>query len=164
MLCNLKINIMFSATLKKNPVNECIKFSANILNLCPRMGGCMGLPEVRNGQCRLAAGWNPNPGTLHEEKEHVPRFSLNCFDRTLHVKAEQSISLDSQSVNSTTEWAECRKHVAKSHTVKQNLVATRRVTLASEAKTLTPTKRNTAHWESKEKRSRCSSMRKKLKV
>lgn len=64
------------------------------------------------------------------------------------MKAEQSISLDFESVNSTTERAECRKHVVKSHTVKQNLVATRRVTLASEAKTLTPTNGNTAHWES----------------
>lgn len=64
------------------------------------------------------------------------------------MKAEQSISPDFESVNSTTERAECRKHVAKSHTVKQNLVATRRVTLASEAKTLTPTNGNTAHRES----------------
>lgn len=80
------------------------------------------------------------------------------------MKAEQSISLDFESVNSTTEWAECRKHVAKSHIVKQNLVATRRVTLASEAKTLTPTNGNTARWESERKRSRCSSTRKKLKV
>lgn len=126
--------------------------------------GCMGFTEGRDGQCRLASGWNPNPVTLHEGKEHVPRFNCNCFDRTIYAKAEQSISPDSQSVNSTTERAECRKHVAKSHTVKQNLVATRRVTLASEAKTLTPTNGNTAHWESKEKRSRCSSMRKKLKV
>lgn len=126
--------------------------------------GCMGFTEGRGGQHTLTSGWNPNPATPQEEKEHVPRFDFNCFDRIMYVKAEQSISLDSQSVNSTTERAECRKHVAKSHTVKQNLLAMRRVTLASEAKTLTPTNGNTAHWEGKEKRSRCSSMRKKLKV
>lgn len=80
--------------------------------------GCKGFTEVRDGQCRLASGWNPNPVTLHEEKEHVPRFNINCFDRTIFVKAEQPISLDSQSVNSTREWAECSKHVAKSHASK----------------------------------------------
>lgn len=55
----------------------------------------MGLTEVKDGQCRLASGRNINPVTVHEKKEHIPRFPFNCFDRTIYVKAEQSISLDS---------------------------------------------------------------------
>lgn len=130
----------------------------------PENSGCMGFTEVKDGRCGPASESNRESVTPQEEKEWALRVALNCLDKTAYVEAEQSTSPDSESVNSTTERAECRKPGVKSRAVKQNLLATRRVTLASEAKTLTATNGNTARWENRRKRSRCSSTRKKLKV
>jgi len=65
--------------------------------------GCTGFTEVKDGQCRPASEGNTKPLTLREEKENVLRFDFDCFYKTIYVKAEHSISLDLESVNSTTE-------------------------------------------------------------
>lgn len=99
---------------------------------------------------------NPDSGYIN--------FSANILCGNLRIAGAWDSQRSKTVGVDLLQRAECRKPGVKSHAVKQNLLATRRVTLASEAKTLRATNGNTARWENRRKRSRCSSTRKKLKV